>query len=165
MADTINDLSLVQQIKDRITDMDSRTQEDVRQWFMAHTRKVWQTEGAYSSRKWAGYSREPKYRAYKRAITGGDNLLRYPGIDALRDSVTKSNHRDQVYRSNSGEFVFGSRLPFADSVMGGGVGPFGERFPGRDFLGIGSRGMKSFSEKLIKFYTEGKLSGSEWRRP
>lgn len=164
MADDLTaPAQLVEDILGRLQTLDSQTRLDLRAWFAAHTKKAFDSEGAYSGSRWADYSREPRYRAYKRAVTGGDNLLRYPGVDALKRSVTRAGDRDQVFRVNGQEFIFGSKLPFARDVLRGGVGPFGERYPGRDYLGLGSRGLRSLAAKLATYYTNGPLGGSEWR--
>lgn len=158
-------MNTLQEILDSIGELTPQQQEDIRGFFMAHTANVFRTEGEYSGAKWANYDNEPKYKAFKKALTGGEYLLKWPGSNRLYDSLTVRNDPDQVWRTNrGGGWTFGTKLDYADQLRTGGTGPFGEEFPARDFLSIGPRGLSNFAMLLSKVYLGIDVSPAEWRR-
>jgi hypothetical protein len=79
------------------------------------------------------YRTEPIYRAIKRRAIGSTPMFRWPGSD---DSIYEAiqNPDIQGYRNQT-------RLSFSgpiDSILRGGIGPYGEPYPGRDIFAIRS---------------------------
>lgn len=138
--------------------------EDLRAFFMAQYRWNFATQGRAQGHRWKDYSQEPKYRAFKRAITGDLMLLRWKGSDRLMRALTTRSSSDQVFSTGRGGIVFGTSLPYADDLLRGGVNPFGERFPSRNYIALGSKTQKLLAKLLLRSATGDKPSPSQWRQ-
>lgn len=103
-----------------------------------HLRKQFDSEGWYGGSPWADYSNEPFYRGYKRAIVGHLKILRWElgGRERLYPSLVNSTHPDHIVEMTPTSYRRGTRVPYARRLVEGGVGPFGERYPGRDIFGM-----------------------------
>lgn len=136
---------------------------DIRAFFVARMVRAFKTRGLSENRKWEGYDREPKYRAYKREVSGDMSLLKWKGGGILYGSLTQHNDPDQVFRVQGDKIVFGSRVPWADDVARGGTGPFGEKYPGRNFLHMGDRSRKLLARQLAQTVAGNLPSPASWR--
>lgn len=137
--------------------------ENVRVFLLAQYKRSFLTRGATQGPRWAGYEGEPKYASLKRAVGGGTSILRWDGSDRLFKALTKRGDSHQVWRASRSKAEFGARLPYADRLTRGGRGPFGERFPGRQYLTLGPRTRQRLAE-LLRKDVQGKAHPSEWRR-
>lgn len=102
-----------------------------------HMRKVFDSQGSYGGVHWADYSNEPKYRAYKKSIVGHLDRLRWQKggpYEILYPSLTNPSHMTHVWVARAHGFVFGTMLDYARRLSEGGIGPFGEPYPGREVL-------------------------------
>lgn len=127
-------------IKDRALDW-RPISEEIHDLLIDRMDQNFQTEGRSEGNPWAGYSQEPKYAAYKRAITGHNQILRWQKngkYEELYPSLTQKGHGSHVWKWNSPRSVkYGTTARNAASVQRAGIGPFGERSPERDFIGQG----------------------------
>lgn len=108
--------------------------EYVHPWLIEHEEDVFETEGAHGGESWAGYDNEPNYVAYKLSQVGHLDLLRWEKggkYERLYPGLTQPSHPRHIWRSNDQEFAYGVRLSYASRLARGGIGPFGERYPGR----------------------------------
>lgn len=157
----------IQAFKKKLLDIGQRARrglnrEDVRAFLMAQYARSFTSRGTEQGQRWAGYEGEPKYAAYKRALGGGEDILRWKGSDRLYNALTKRGDSNQVWRAGADKAQFGARLPYASSLQRGGRGPFGERYPGRRYLALGPRARKRLAELLRKEAQAG-THPSEWR--
>lgn len=90
------------------------------------------TSGAAGGAPWAGYSGEPMYAAYKMAITGALEPLKWKGsTDGLEDALVNKSSRHRRWSRRGDRYTLDITLPYIEQLEKGGVGPFGERFPAR----------------------------------
>jgi hypothetical protein len=111
--------------------------EVVHPWFLGHMGARFATEGRYGGNEWADYSAEPHYALYKKAIVGHFRLLRWEmggEYERLYPSLTDPNHPEHIYQRDDTKARMGTSVPYAKDLEGGGVGPFGERYPGRTII-------------------------------
>ncbi|NRA56925.1 MAG: hypothetical protein HRU13_02230 [Phycisphaerales bacterium] len=146
-----------------IDELPKETRHDMRAFFRARAERNFRTEGAFEGKKWAAYEREPRYRAFKIALTGGENLLRWPGSDRIYKSLTQPSS-ENVFRIHNKKIRFGSRVPWARSIREGGTNPFGERFPGRAITTLGRPGRRRLAALLTDVYLGNDPSPSQWRQ-
>ena len=100
----------------------------------AHFRKNFNTGGAHGGPAWADFSGEPKYRAMKIALTGNAKPLLWGKYSEsqLAPSLVMASHPDHIFLVGRDGVLVGTTLPYARRLAKGGIGPFGERFPGRN---------------------------------
>lgn len=105
----------------------------VHQALLEHTRKLFASEGATGRHgKWDRYTGEPKYKAFRDRILGpNEPILHFGSYSRLAPSLTSPSHPDHVFIGRPTRMEFGTRVPYADRLAQGGVGPFGERYPPR----------------------------------
>lgn len=109
----------------------------VHPWFIGHMGARFATEGRYGGNAWEGYSNEPHYALYKLAMVGHFRLLRWQmggPYERLYPSLTEPNHEDHIYQRNQTSMRVGTSVPYAEDLEDGGIGPFGERYPGRTII-------------------------------
>lgn len=118
------------------------------------------TAGRSEGRPWPSYSAEPKYRAYKRAITGHEELLRWDKngtYERLYPSLT--DPRDENHIWNQGRvptsFQFGTSLSYASELERGTTGPFGEPSPPREFSHVGRNTTRLVAESIGRWIFKG----------
>jgi hypothetical protein len=101
-------------------------------YLLAHLRRQFATAGAHGGTPWAGYN--PKYAAYKRAILGHLDLLRWEkgGKERLFPALTDPNDPGHVFEVNDRSVKFGAVHPHIVKLFRGGTNQFGEPYPGRN---------------------------------
>lgn len=125
--------------------------EIVHPWFIGHIGARFATEGRYGGNAWAGYSNEPKYALYKKQIAGHFDLLRWEKggkYERLYPSLTEPNHTFHVYQRDEDSMRVGTSVPYAKDLEKGGVGPFGERYPGRTIISATQRQLLTGRDSL-----------------
>lgn len=137
---------------------------DLQAFFMYQYKISFDTQGRAQDERWTDYRREPKYEAFKKAITGEVKVLRWKGSDRLYRALTSRGSSDQVFIVSQEGATFGTSLPYADDLMRGGVGPFGEKFPARKFMALGKKGTKLLSKLLLQSAMGEKVPASHWRQ-
>lgn len=114
----------------------------VLEWIVDFAKQQFDTDGAHgASGKWKDYSGEPKYAAYKFAIVGHLDLLRWEKggeYEMLYPSLTDPGSRWNHLRIDGNVFEFGSLVPHAAELGSATTGPLGEPSPPRKMLAIGS---------------------------
>jgi hypothetical protein len=112
----------------------------VRPFVFEHMKLQFDTLGAHGGEPWESLDNEPKYKAYKKALLGeslANKVLWWDENGArLRPSLVEPGHQDQVYISSPKKFQFGTRVEHTGSLIEGGIGPFGEKYPGRNIFRI-----------------------------
>ena len=118
----------------------------------AHFRKNFNTGGAHGGPAWADFSGEPKYRAMKLAITDNAKPLVWGKFSQSRlmPSLTQASHPDHLYGVARDGMLVGTTVPYANRLARGGIGPFGERFPGRNPVQIQQRQWHEFAQMILK---------------
>lgn len=116
----------------RRTNLGEITDRAAREVSISFAREQLATGGRKGGRPWAGFAGEPKYAAYKRAVVGHLDPLRWdrqPG--GLEDALTNPSSRLRRWTKTGNKSRLSLDLAYVDELENGGVGPFGERFPGR----------------------------------
>lgn len=135
--DTINrKIGLVAEV---IGDLAPTFRSVIGPYMVQHMRSQFSTEGAHGGAPWAGYDKEPKYRAYKRAILGHLSILRWQKggpYELLYPSLTALGHPANIFRVTPTSAVFGTSVPHAEELNRGGIGPFGEPYPARKIIAM-----------------------------
>lgn len=132
-------------------------EESALPFMLDHMKKQFATEGAHGGSKWAGYDKEPKYRAYKRASVGHLDILRWDKggkYERLYPSLTGKGNKFSVRESGRSRFRFGTRVPYATRLTRGGTGPFDEPYPGRRII----RMRNSQKSELVRSIQRGIVS-------
>ena len=102
-----------------------------------------------------GFNSEPKYRAYKKAVTGDLRPLRWkPGREQLAPSLMSSNDSFSSVQISGSGGTLGSSAPSA-KVLKGGVNQFGERYPARNPFAL-TEEQRQRLLKLIQDYVRAK---------
>ena len=111
------------------------------------------TQGRSGGTPWRGYSGEPKYRAWKQATTGHLDLLVMDRANpVVLPSVTGGAfHPTRISRDG---LSFGTRHPFAVALHDGGIGPFGEPYPGRPLIAITSAQADGLVDTMVQSIQE-----------
>lgn len=159
--DTINGILL------RAQNVPDATDRDVHVFMMTRHEQLFRTFGASEGVRWADYSGEPKYRAYKEHVTGDLTLMRWrggPREDTLFRSVTRENSPGSLFRRTGNTWTFGTRLPYADSLRDGGTGPFGERFPGRLPVALGLKSRARLADLIGSVIRGNTPPAAAWRQ-
>ena len=98
------------------------------------------SQGALVGEGW-NYRGEPRYRSWKVKKTGHAKVLRWkPGsMERLYPSLTDPTNPWHYFRQTKTSVAIGTSVPYAPRLQEGGEGPFGESYPGRQFLPSSSR--------------------------
>lgn len=139
--------------------------DDIQAFFLVRQRRAFRTSGRSERSKWAGFGREPKYRSFKQKLTGDLSPLTWKREGRLFNSLTRSNDADQTFRVTGDTIRFGSRVPYAHRLYTGGVGPFGERYPGRNFLHLSDRSMNVLANLILRTLAGDRPPAAAWRNP
>lgn len=153
-----------------LTNFEELYEDAVFPWMLEHTRKVWATQGKAAGEKWADYSNEPKYAAYKASLldfNGPDDLpvgkvqpgglLRWrpEGDERLFPSLTDDSHSERVENVDGRSAEWGTSVPWAERLaQKGGSGPFGESYPPRPILSLSEPQEKRLRGKIAEYYCE-----------
>lgn len=125
--------------------------------------KQFMSQGAYGGKPWESFASEPKYLAFKRAIGASELPLRWkPGMERVYPALTNVSDPLRNFKGNNKLVTLDINIPYLASIEKGGVGPFGERFPGREIFPSNSRRLREDVLNTIKplFYEEfKKVSG------
>ena len=73
---------------------------------------------------WIGYSREPRYAAYKEARGGGNRVGIWTGSKRPLFATFNRGNSDHIERVDASGFVWGSRRSYAGRFHEGGYQPF-----------------------------------------
>lgn len=107
-------------------------------FMLVHMRDQFASGGRAGGSPWADLSGEPRYAAYKRRIVGGAPTLRWPTAREQLYPSLATRGQGHIERSTSRAARFGTSVPHAATLERGGVGPFGERYPARKILALGT---------------------------
>jgi len=159
------------ELVDILTDWEHVYDEAIHPHMISFVKEVYDEQGDPTGTSWEGYGDEPKYAAYKAAVTqdweegDGDprealpdgntagGLMRWRGEERLYPSLTRREHEDQINRVDGLEARFGTRVPWASRLVEGGEGPFGEPYPGRPLLTHGERARDELRLAIADTYT------------
>lgn len=129
-------LSLAERV---VSDMSETFERVFHPYLLRHMKRQFETSGRYAGAAWADYGQEPIYAAAKQRITGHLRILRWkPGQERLAPSLMTQGGL-HIARSDATTAQFGTRLPHAEQIERGGVGPYGERYPARLILFLPTR--------------------------
>jgi hypothetical protein len=136
--------------EDVVQDLRPTFEEIAHPWLLNHMRRQFATDGAHGGSRWADYSREPKYRAYKKSLVGHTDILRWEkgGREQLYPSLTKKGDSLHVWRASHKGIRFGTRVDHAERLTQGGTGPFGEPYPGREIFSLTRRQRSDFVREI-----------------
>lgn len=117
--------------------------ETIYPFVLNYTKKNFQMQGRLGGQSW-NYNTEPQYSAYKFAMTGHREVLRWEKggkYEKLYPSLTQPGHEFHHFVMTPLGVQVGSTLPYAASLASGGINPFGEPYPGRNpmRMGMGTR--------------------------
>lgn len=107
-------------------------------FLLMHMRDQFASSGAAGGSRWADLSAEPRYAAYKRSIVGNVPVLRWPTAREQLYPSLATRGPSHIERSSERAARFGTDVPHARTLERGGVGPFGERYPARKILVLGT---------------------------
>lgn len=138
----------------------------VHDFLLVRESELFDSSGASEGMAWAGYDREPKYKAWKQAITGDLTPLRWKGSDGerLMPSLTNPNHPNHVFRTSSDAVTMGTSLGYAGRLHKGGRNMFGEPHPARKLVGLGDRSTSRLAQLIAIYITRGEARGNVWSR-
>lgn len=150
----------------RRTNLGEITDRTAREVSVSFARQQLATGGRTGGKAWAGYQGEPKYAAYKQAVVGHLDPLRWgrqPG--GLEDALTNPSSRLRSWTKSGGKSKLTINLPYIDDLERGGVGPFGERFPARSIFPLGPQLKRAaVASAKDKFLIEVQRTGLKVRR-
>ena len=132
---------------DVIGDLRPVWRETAHPWLLDHMEQQFGSAGRHGGKPWDGYHSEPKYAAYKRAMVGHLDVLRWQKggpFEWLYPSLTKRLHHSQVFIAKPSSMAFGTAVPHAKRLTKGGIGPFGERYKGRDIMAMSNGQRRNF---------------------
>lgn len=133
---------------------------------LVFARKQLATGGRHGGKPWRGFNAEPKYAAYKLAVVGHLEPLRWerqPG--GLEDALTNQRSGLRRWKTTSESATLLINLPYIKQLEIGGVGPFGERFPARPIFPSGAQLRRdSVARAKDKFLVEVQRSGLKVQR-
>ena len=139
----------LQRAEEVVSDMSETFDHVFHPFMLRHMRRQFETSGRYGGAPWAGYDQEPIYAAVKRRRVGHLHVLRgKPGQEKLYPSLTTQGGA-HLWQRSADAASFGTRLPFAQGLERGGVGPYGERFPARLIVRLPPRVQRAL-EQLLK---------------
>lgn len=122
----------------RSTNLAEITDRTAREVSLRFAREQLATGGRKGGVPWAGYQGEPKYAAYKQAVVGHLEPLRWERqTGGLEDALTNPSSRLRTWTRAGGKVTLSIGLDYVDELENGGVGPFGERFPARPIFPAG----------------------------
>lgn len=128
----------------------------VRPFMLEHMDAQFNTLGAHGGAPWESLDNEPIYRAYKARLLGESLALKVLWWSAdreqLRPSLVSPTHGSQVFDSDQKKMFFGTKVPHAGDLISGGIGPFGEPFPGRAIFamtGAQRKGLVTLMQRAI----------------
>lgn len=159
--DTINGILL------RAQNLPDETDRDVHVFFLTRHEGLFKTQGASEGERWADYSGEPIYRAFKETVTGDLTLMRWrggPRQDVLFRSLTHVGAPGGLFRRNGNNYLFGTKLTYAQRLSEGGTGPFGEKYPGRSPVALGRESRQKLAQLIGEVIRGNTPSASEWRQ-
>lgn len=158
----------VREVKQRLIDLKNRVQDwtplndKVHELLMTRMARNFETEGRSEGNPWPGYGAEPKYAAYKRAITGHNKLLRWDakaGYEMLYPSLTTATHASHIWNQpGKRTFEYGTSVDHASHIEQDHQGPFGEISAAREFSYIGRTTEDMITEAVVKWILIGDLS-------
>lgn len=113
--------------------------EDLHPFMLDHMKSQFASSGRHGGKPWASYDKEPKYTAYKIALVGHLDVLRWQKggpFERLYPSLVDKTDVDHVWKTSGKSARFGTRVAYAGRLNQGGVGPFGESYPARKMLAM-----------------------------
>lgn len=119
-------------------------------YLLAHMQKQFATGGSHGGQAWAGYN--PKYAAYKRALVGHLELLRWEkgGKELLYPALTSPADPGHVFAVDDRHVTFGAVHPHIQKIFRGGTNQFGEVYPGRNPLAMRPRQKRELATIVFK---------------
>lgn len=107
-------------------------------FMLVHMRDQFASGGRAGGSPWADLSGEPRYAAYKRRIVGNAPTLRWPTSREQLYTSLATRGPGHIERTTGRAARFGTSVPHAAQLEKGGVGPFGEPYPARKILALGT---------------------------
>ena len=130
--DVRSTITQLEQVAELLGDLTWLWNEVSHPWWLAHVEANFATHGRHSGQDWS-FAGEPKYAAYKARVADNQDPLRWgAGHEQIYPSSTDESHPLHIWRTDEQGYVIGSNAPNLEDMQAGGVGPFGEPFPGRD---------------------------------
>jgi hypothetical protein len=160
-------------LRDRVEEMSGRMQRMPRAtegrlhgYVLLRNEERFASQNATEGRKWANYSREPLYRAFKQSVLGDLTVLRWKGgkEERLYTSLTNPAHPEHVHRVTRDTVEVGTTVPYARRLLSDGKNQFGEIRSGRDFITLGERSRLRLVQLLTVYLVRGESHGNEWRK-
>jgi len=160
----------VREVKQKLLDLKKRIQnwtpieDTIHDLFIARMDKAFQTSGRSEGNAWASYGAEPKYAAYKRAMVGHNDLLRWEKggtYEMLYPSLMEKGHSNHIWnRTGLTSFEYGTSVAHARQIEQDHQGPFGEISAGREFSYIGNATTSMIAETVLDWVLLGKGGSS-----
>lgn len=148
------------QIKQRSTDW-TQAAPSLHAYLIRRMDRNFQTEGRSEGITWPKYGAEPKYRAFKRAMVGHLDVLRWEKggkYERLYPSLTNQQHADHVWSQEGRTTMkYGTTVPYAGSIEQDHQGPFGEISPAREWSHIGRTTTDGVVEIVRRWILLGKV--------
>jgi phage gpG-like protein len=117
--------------------------------FLENARNNIDRQGALVGQSW-DYNGEPRYRRWKVNKVGHTDVLRWrKGTkERLYPSLTDPTNPWHYFRQTPTSVSIGTSVPYAPRLQEGGTGPFGETYPGRQFLPTGRQMNKTLATEI-----------------
>jgi hypothetical protein len=130
---------------------DQAFKEVVHPYMLQHFARQFDTAGGHGGRPWAEL--EPLYAESQQSL--GDSLIPLRADwPVLEPSLTQQG-KSHVFITRGNSVQIGSMVPYARKVADGGVGPFGETFPGRDPRVMTRGQVAELGRNIQKFFMRG----------
>lgn len=142
-GESVRDVTRAIEVRKDAFDFPRIFRETVLPWIVEFVRLQFGTQGAHgASGRWADYSGEPKYRAYKQAMVGHLKLLRWEiggEYEQLYPSLVNPGHSLNNTEIEDDRFLYETLVPHAPDVASDTIGPFGEPSPARPPIAVGAQ--------------------------
>lgn len=108
-----------------------------------------ESQGRLVGQRW-NYNGEPRYRRWKVNQVGHTKVLRWDigKKERLYPSLTDPTDPWHYFRQTPTSVAIGTMVPYAPRLQEGGEGPFGETYPGRQFLPSGSKANSALANRI-----------------
>jgi phage gpG-like protein len=103
--------------------------------FLEKAKENLDSQGQLVGERW-NFDGEPLYAAWKQKKVGHTDVLRWRkgSKERLYPSLTDPTNPWHYFRQTKTTVAIGTSVPYAPRLQKGGEGPFGEPYPGRQFL-------------------------------
>lgn len=130
-------------------------QNIIHPWFLKTARQNLASQGRMAGEQW-NYSTEPAYAAFKQKMTGlpaHGRVMRWsPGMERLHPGLTDAASQWHIFRVGKRKVTIGVGLAYALRLTQGGIGPFGEPYPGRSLMPSLPNQKLSLYQEIAQFF-------------